>query len=264
MKKLIRDYHITHLYVENCTQQNCIEIHSAFPTLVIREQLEDWDPNKEFTHNTITQLVPNKALVAMKPGEKGFNAWFQKTYKTQLDRIGNKPFRCTRSKTPTLFPSQEMAIYLSGPRCPAIQNLLAVQVTGAGKTLIGQSFLSLRHTSDMPKIALVPNDAIRNNLYKKLLNNIDSPIGQFCRRVLKLSLDKPLSDAELGKYMKRVKNLLAFKVTGKIPTCSLQNVFERQGKGKIDQPIWQFRLVTWQSTAMRDVWWNLGYVSRSG
>ncbi len=196
----VQRFHIHRLYTSACTNDRCTRWATLFPKLKIYVGTTRWDPKTGLRRSKPVRAT-NPALIARRPGTPGFNTWFQQTYQTSLARIGTLPFECSTGGTRKLYRSQALAIFLAGPLCPAISNLLVAHRTGSGKTQIMQTLLGDRHADDMPKLILVPTPAIRRNFYSDLLTS-KTQLSQFAHNVLGNSVK-----------MGDVADLLAFKHT---------------------------------------------------
>lgn len=221
---------ITHLYVQTCSATTCESLRATFPSLSMYVGAAPWTSN---------QAAPtrhqNPALVAKAQGTPGFLPWFYKTYKTKLEQLGSLPFECTPDGTP--YRSQQLAIYLASPECPAITRLLDVHRTGSGKTKIMHLTLGSHHKNDMAKIVIVPSPELRRNFFAKLVNT-QTLLSAFVRHAIPAfpmtgKIPSPLIYDNLGSIMK----LLAIRhQSGRYQLKRYKTYLQNKAAGRTDPP----------------------------
>lgn len=235
----VRVLGITHLYVESCSKEAskthgfeeslCKTLSAQFPKVKLYDNLKQWS-----LASTKPMERVNPALVAKQQGTPGFTAWLHKTYKTHLDRLGALPFECTPDRK--MYRSQELAVFLAGPKCPAISRFLVVHMTGSGKTRIMQTLLGLYHRSDMPKLVLVPTRGLQRNFFNDLVTT-DTALSTFVRKTISEIPETGKIRADILENTRpKVNELLAMRQSSGRYTLPKYRKYLRDKKAGIVQP----------------------------
>lgn len=237
LKAYVKRLGIQKVHLEQCDKR-CAQWAAEMPKTKFLVDFRPWNYDasnaSNLRRNTKVAALTNPALVKMKPGQPGFLKWFHQTYAAPLAKIGKLPFECLPNGR-QLYRSQQMTTYLAGPKCPAIKDLLVVAATGTGKTLVMQTILSDRNSSDMPKIVLVPTPALKRNFYQKLLND-KNHISVFARKMLNIPLDETLDIGELRTHMPKMRELLAFKTNSQYQLVHYKTYLKNKAKGVMTTP----------------------------
>ena len=198
-----------------------------------------------------SQWIENK--YEKEPGMIGFNQYCQELMKEYLvdsnfysscedDTIKLNPNHLPREKgSDSRFPHQKVFQWLVHPFSP-IKRLLAIHMTGAGKTRMIIDALSNYMFDPRAKIVVFPYPSQRDNFYQELIK-YDSLIKEYLKTILEPSVFE-----ELGKSTKNIQlviDALAFKkklfklpYTGKILSkISNSYDFEKNNNYKEDSTI---------------------------
>ena len=137
------------------------------------------------------------------PGDKGFNAYVTDFLKSML---ASTPHQVTcNGKTSVLQPYQLTASFLlhpSGP--PQRQRMLVVHRTGSGKTNTMIQILDNYFDDVRPKIVIVPTDALRDQLYDKLMETDN----RYSKYIEDVSTGGPKKDRTQVREILEMKNKL--------------------------------------------------------
>jgi hypothetical protein len=221
---------ITHIHTATCEDSLCAKLRTQFPSLVIYDGVQLWAPDQ-----TLPRQQQNPALVARKQGTPGFIKWFYKVYGAELEKLGRLPFECTPDGTP--YRSQQLAIYLASPACPAIQRLLADHRTGSGKTKIMHLTLGNYHKSDMPKVVIVPTPELRRNFFNKLVNT-KTRLSDFVRRAIPaLPETGPVNANLIRDNLTNIMKLLAMRhQSGRYQLKRYKTYLQEIASGRAEPP----------------------------